>query len=131
MRYEYLTHTADAKFKAYGRNDSEKFENCAYAMFGIIVNPKEVKPVKEISIEVEAKNLRGLLYDFLDELLYYHDVEDFVLNKVLSIEVKDNNVKATVVGDSYKNYETHGHIKAITYNDFEYADDHVIMVMDL
>lgn len=131
MKYEYLTHTADAKFKAYGKTDVEKFENAALAMFGIIVDPSKVSCVKEYNIELEAKSLRGLLYDFLDELLYYHDTEDFVLSKIKEINIINNKLSVTVTGDSYKNYETIGHIKAITYNDFEYTDEYVIMVMDL
>ena len=116
-RYEYLEHTADAKFKAYGKSDEEKFENCALAMFGIIIEPEKVKEVKEYSIEIEAKSLRGLLYDFLDELLYYHETEDFVISKVKEIKIEDNKLKAKVIGDSWKNYDTYGHVKAITYSE--------------
>lgn len=130
-RYEYLSHTADAKFKAYGKTDEEKFENCALAMFGIITNPENVKETETHELELEAKTLRGLLYDFLDELLYLHETKDFVLSKVKEIKVENNKVIATVTGDSYKNYELSGHVKAITYSDFEYTDDYVMMVMDL
>ena len=102
-------------------------------MFNIIVKTDNVKDVEEREFEIQAKSLRGLLYDFLDELLYYHDVEDFVLSKIntISIDKEKLVLKVNVTGDSYKNYEMVGHVKAITYNDFEYTDEYVIMVMDL
>jgi SHS2 domain-containing protein len=134
-RYEYLSHTADAKFKAYGKTDEEKFENCALAMFGIITNPENVKETETHELELEAKSLRGLLYDFLDELLYLHETKDFVLSKVKEINIQKlegkYSIKVKVTGDTYKNYELSGHVKAITYNDFEYTEDYVMMVMDL
>ena len=34
-RFEVMEHTADAKFKAFGKNDEEKFTNAAVAMFNI------------------------------------------------------------------------------------------------
>ena len=37
-RFEYMEHTADAKFKAFGKTMNEKFENCAYGLFNIIVH---------------------------------------------------------------------------------------------
>ena len=65
-----MTHTADAKFKAYGKTDDEKFENCALAMFGIIVNPDNVKETEEhtIELEKEAEEL-GTVEETLNNLL--------------------------------------------------------------
>ena len=60
MRFEYLEHTADAKFKAFGRTLNEQFENCAYALFNIIVNTDDVKPITEHQISMKAKTIRGL-----------------------------------------------------------------------
>lgn len=132
-RFEYMEHTADAKFKAFGKSLDEKFSNCAYAMFNIIVDTNKVDEVDEHKIKLQAKSIRGLLYDFLDELLFLHETADFVISQIVSIKVneEDFSVEATITGDSYKNYETVGHVKAVTYNDFELADDYVIMVMDL
>ncbi|MBR9676328.1 archease [Candidatus Woesearchaeota archaeon] len=130
-RFEYLEHTADAKFKAYGKTDEERFENAALAMFNIVINTEKIREVEMHTLEIKAKNLRGLLYDFLDELLYLHDVEGFVLAKVKKVVIEENTLKATVTGDKYQGYEIRGHIKAVTYNDFEYTKNYVVMVMDL
>lgn len=135
INYEYLEHTADAKFKAYGKTDEIKFQNAALAMFNIITDTKKVKNNKEYNINLSANSLRGLIYDFLDELLFYHETEDFILKEIknLKIENKNNKHNLTCIaqGDNSKDYEFIGHIKAITYNDFEYTDDYVVMVMDL
>ena len=63
-RFENLSHTADAKFKAFGKNDEEKFTNAAIAMFNIILKTEEINEVKKHEITVSAKTIRGLLYDF-------------------------------------------------------------------
>ncbi len=40
--YEYLEHTADIKYLAYGKNLEEVFENAALAMFNVIIDTQQV-----------------------------------------------------------------------------------------
>jgi SHS2 domain-containing protein len=42
MDYEYLEHTADAQFIAYGQTLDEAFVNAARATFALIVDPGKV-----------------------------------------------------------------------------------------
>lgn len=118
MKYKYLKHTADAKFRAFGKNIDEVFSNSALAMFNILGETKEVKVTKTKKIKLKARNYEALLYDFLEELLFLLDTENFFLHKVKEIKIsKDFELGAVVVGDSYKNYDIKGDIKAVTYND--------------
>lgn len=130
-QFEYLEHMADKKFRAYGTNLEEQFTNAAYAMANILVDPKTVKPVKEFSFECTAKRTESLLYDFLEQFLILIDTESFMLAKIKKLEIKNNRLKATVLGDNYKNYEVPGDIKAITYNDMEITDKYVQVVVDI
>ena len=43
-QYEYLEHTAEAKFAAYGKTIEEAFSNAAIAMENIIVETEKIKP---------------------------------------------------------------------------------------
>jgi SHS2 domain-containing protein len=138
MKYEFLDHTADAKFRAYGSNLEEAFENAALATFSILLNPEKVKPIITKEIKITSAKKTSLLYDFIEELLFLLDTEGFLLNKVenLKINQEDNFVlTCKVYGDSFKNYSISGNVKSITYNDMliEEKEDNVMLqvVVDL
>ena len=48
-KYEYLEHTADIKFLAYGETVEEVFENAALAMFNVIIDTEKVSGETERS----------------------------------------------------------------------------------
>ncbi|MCK5474151.1 MAG: archease [Candidatus Aenigmarchaeota archaeon] len=121
-KFEYLEHTADAKFKSYGVRLDEAFSNAALAVFNIMVNTEKVEPKIKKEIKITGKNKETLLFDFIDELLFFLDSENFILHKVekLTITEKDGiyNLKATALGDEIdKKYNVAGIVKAITYNE--------------
>lgn len=117
VNYEFIEHTADIQFKAYGKTLEEAFSNCAYAMVESICKDK-IKENKKIKFEVKGKDLESLLYNFLEELLVLFDSEHFILSKVLRIKIDKENfsLNCEVVGDS-GDYEVYSHIKAVTYNE--------------
>jgi SHS2 domain-containing protein len=115
MKFEYLGHTADVKFRAYGKTVEDAFVNSAYAMTKSFCSSK-VKGVKKKKISVEGKDFESLLYNFLEELLFLFDSEHFILSRVLEIKIKDFKLECEVVGDS-GNYEIVSHIKSVTYNE--------------
>ncbi|NOR85814.1 hypothetical protein GQ473_06875 [archaeon] len=125
-KYEYFEHTADAKFKAYGKNLEDAFSNSALAVFDIMVNTNLVEPKIKKEIKITGKNKESLLFDFLDELLFFLDTENFVLHKVENMKITRKKgayeLKATILGDKInKKYEVSGIVKAITYNEMEIA----------
>ena len=119
MKFEYLDHTADAKFRAYGKTLEEAFINSAIATFSILINTDKVKPVITKDISITSGTAESLLYDFLEELLYLLDVEGFLLSRVEDMRIENNNLTCKVYGDSHKKYRISGNIKSITYNDME------------
>lgn len=118
--YEFLEHTADVKFRAYGASLREAFANAARALFASMVQIGEVSAVEERVVEVESNRLRSLLYDFLEEMVLLQDAEGFLLHDVREIELDERRlrVRAVLVGDIYRGqYELATQIKAITYSD--------------
>ncbi|HIH23721.1 TPA: archease [Candidatus Woesearchaeota archaeon] len=121
-RYEYLPHTADAKFVAHGKDLETMFANAAEAMVAIITDPAKVKPKREFPIEKHGRDLERLLSDFLGELLFLLDTEHFLPGKVRTISVKEEgdgtfSLTATVAGDAVQGYDVSCNVKAVTYND--------------
>ena len=116
--YEFLEHTADVKFRAYGKTLEETFQNAAYAMTDVITDHTKIKPVIEKTISVESENKEALLYDFLEQFLILLDSEGFILNKIEDIKIQDNKITAKIIGDNHpENYNIETHIKAVTYEE--------------
>ncbi len=132
QKYKFLEHTADAKFQAYGNNMGEAFSNAALAMFSVITDTKKIKKKIKKEIKVKGTDLKSLLYNFLEELLFLLDTNSFLLNKIEKISIKKMEGKyslnATVAGDKADNYETSGDIKAVTYNEMEIKENDKVMV---
>ena len=134
-RFEFLEHTADAKFRAYGRNLSEAFSNSVLALMQIITDVDKVVGEKRKRIEIEAKNEKALLYDFLEELVYLMDTEGFIVSKIEKLHVNERGFKwtlvATLYGDSADNYDIRTQVKAITYNDMLIAREPDFVVIQV
>src|SRR5665648_193287 len=74
-QYEFIEHTADAKFVAYGNDICDAFENAALAMFEVMLDTACVQPLQSYDIVLSADGLDGLLHDWLSELLFLFEVE--------------------------------------------------------
>lgn len=137
-KFKFLEHTADAKFQAYGRSLEEAFSNAALAMFSIITDTEKVKGNIKKDIECSSKDLKSLLYDFLEELVFLIDTKNFLLNNVKEMKIYKDEIyflRAVVEGDEAETYETSGDIKAVTYNEMEIKEEKdkamVQVVLDL
>lgn len=117
MRYEFLDHTADIKFKAYGSTLEELFKAIIYA-FRDSITSDELKPLIEKTIYIEAKDLNELVYNLLDELIYLFDTESLIPFDVKSITINNNSLEVTLWFDTTKGKEVNG-IKAVTFHELE------------
>jgi len=121
-KYEYLDHTADAKFLAYGKTLEEAFENAALAMFNVMINTNTISHGLSYDIDLVAEDIDGLLFDWLSEFLFLMDAENLIFGdfRVHSIEQKEGlfHLTATVYGEiidlSRHVFDTE--VKAATYN---------------
>ena len=116
-KFQFLEHTADMKFQAFGSSLEEAFENSALAMFNAMYDGK-VKAKEKRKIEVSGKDKESLLYNFLEELLFLMDSEGFFLSSCkVKINEKNLALKAELQGDDAKNYKISLDVKAVTYNE--------------
>ena len=100
-RYKLIEHTADTGLIAYGNSLAEAFGNAAYGMFSIIAELDRVRETKTRRFEVTGNDLEGLLFEWLNRLLYYFDV-DMLLFKRFEISIlPENRLKAICYGEKY------------------------------
>jgi SHS2 domain-containing protein len=82
MPYQYLEEVAiaDVAFRAWGTTLEETFIACAEATLNVMLEELDSLRLSELrTIELERDALDSLLFDFLQELIYYKDAELLLL----------------------------------------------------
>jgi len=118
-RFEEIEHTADLAIRAYGRDMRELFANAAQGMFALMVEPslEESACQREVSLEATPTkwDYEGLLVDWLNELIYLHEVEGETYSQFAIKTLSPTELKAHVIGGPTK-IKTRA-IKAATFHD--------------
>lgn len=121
-KYEFLDHTADVQIHTWGDDLREAFENAAIAMTAYITDISKVEIVKKESVHVDADDLHGLLYRFLDEILFLFNAEPYLLSKRVRILEFETDNRFSITAECYgETFSLDKHcqgteIKAITYS---------------
>jgi SHS2 domain-containing protein len=116
--HEFIEHTADLGFKAYGASVEELFVHAAEGFFDALISLKHVEEKEERVIEVEAEALDDLMVTWLAELLYLFDTEKLVFKRFEVNRLKDNQLEAMAWGEVLNpaRHEIKTGIKAVTYH---------------
>ncbi len=117
-RYRLIEHTADIGLVAYGRSLAEAFANAAYGMFAIIAELRGVKEVESRQVEVSEADPEALLFEWLNRLIYYFDVEMLLFKRFNIIKLENNLLTAVCYGEKYDPSRHHIKIgvKSATYH---------------
>ena len=127
--FEFLEHTADLKFRSYGKTLEVCFTNAAKALFSSILDLDSVAVESERGIELESDSLETLLHDFLSEILFLFETEDLVFKEfIVSIrEGEGYTLSAKLRGERFnpRNHAVTTEVKAVTYHELrvEKKDD--------
>ncbi len=122
MGYRYAEEgpTADLTVDAWGGSLGEAFSNAALAMFNAMTPLEGVREAETRAFDVEGDDLGALLFNFLDELLYLHEV-DLIVFSALDVEVDEENSRlhAECRGERFdlERHEQGIAIKAVTFHD--------------
>jgi protein archease len=116
--FRILEHTADVGFEAFGRSLKEAFENAARAMFHLIVEESSVEPKEEVFIEITGISPPNLLVNWLSELLYLHDAEQWLFRDFNLKTLDDHAARGYAWGEKFNRarHRTNLQIKAVTYH---------------
>jgi SHS2 domain-containing protein len=120
-RFEILDHTADVGLIVYGEDLKTLFENAGEAFFHLITDLRKVRQRVEKRIAIEGESLKRLMVDWLNELLYLHEVES-LLFKGFNIEsVGENGLTARVKGEPFQEgvHVIKTGVKAVTHHQIE------------
>jgi SHS2 domain-containing protein len=135
-KFKFLEHTKDIKFQAFGGSLGECFTNAGLALKEIICKGNVKGDVKKV-IKVKARDKESLLYDFLEEFLYFIDIGGFLVSRIENLKIVGlskirNKIKrydwvlsADVFGDSVKNYSVSKKVKGIINKDLFVRQDRI------
>ena len=120
-KFEFFDVTADIGFYAYGNNLNEAFENAGLALFNIISKTDNITSEDKVS----------LLYDFLEELLFLHEIEFMLFSefKVMIDKIDGGyHLNATIEGEEI-NWDKHyrgDEVKAITFHKMNIVEGNAV-----
>jgi SHS2 domain-containing protein len=127
MPYEFLEDiaTADIAFSAWGKDLEETFIAASDATVNVMVeNLDSIQPLEKREFQLKNEKLDMLLFDLLQELIYYKDSEKLML-RVHQIQIKKEEgqyvLKAIALGERLdpNRHATRADVKAVTLHRFQ------------
>ncbi len=116
--FRVLEHTADVGFEACGLSLEETFSNTAKALTALIVDLETIEPREAITLEVVGHDLASLLVDWLSEILYQFDAENWLLRDFQFLSFDSMRLRVRALGERFDpgRHRTKMLVKAITYH---------------
>ena len=126
-RYEFVPHTGEAKFRAYGGTLGEAFGNAAVALASLMYEPWQMDCAESREVSVSGGDLQRLLLGFLEEVLFLAETGAFLTAGFDSVEIVESaegySLAAGLRGtSSTEGVEFHGEVKAVTYSEMKVED---------
>jgi SHS2 domain-containing protein len=97
--YEYFDVAADVGIAAWGGDIAECLRQCALGVFNLIVPTAAVSPVELREVGARGTPLETLLVNWLNECLYVHELEGFVVADVGRLELTPTGVHGLLHGE--------------------------------
>ena len=103
---------------AYGKSLAEAFANAAYGLFSLIVEPNKVKEKESRKVTVQAQDAEGLLFNWINELIYIFEVERLLFKSFDITEFTGKSLEATCWGEKYdpSRHQLKTGVKSATYH---------------
>ncbi|HNZ10522.1 MAG TPA: archease [Smithellaceae bacterium] len=118
--YKYFNHTADIGVEITGRTRKVLFVNAAEALFDVMIENKAGRKAvnRQKKITVEGSDIADLLINFLRELLYLFNGEQFITVSCEITKFSNKKLQARLTGESFnsKKHLIKTEIKAVTYS---------------
>ncbi len=127
--FEYLEHTADIKFRAYGHTPEEMLTNAAAALFKSMVDPATVQVSETWKVKLEASDLEQLAYRWLNEIVFLFETESAVFASfaVSLQQTGDWKLEGEIGGEriDLKRHAFENEVKAVTLHQFQIKKNEV------
>ena len=132
MPYEFLDDiaTADIAFRAWAKDLEQTFVEASEAMMNVMVEELDaVEPREQRQFQLENEELDMLLFDFLQNLIYFKDAENLLLRaRKVKIAEQDGHfsLDAWAAGESINptRHRLRVDVKAVTLHQFRLERRH-------
>ncbi len=121
LPYEEISHTADVALRVHGRTLESLFVNAARGMFALMTDSSQIATESEFSIEVDAPDHESLLVNWLNELLFQHEMSEQMFCDFDVSITSEGHLRGTVRGGT-AHAEIRKHIKAVTFHDLRIVE---------
>ncbi len=131
MSFEELPHTADIKIRAHAPTLDQLFTEACRALMQVMYGT-DIKGGIIRKIELDSPDRESLLLDFLSELLFITDAENFVIAHS-NVQITGNHLHATLEGEPFDPTRHHGgtEVKGISYSGMSIHEDTRGFVLDV
>lgn len=116
--FRILEHTADVGFEAYGETLPQVFANAACALTHLRVDLDSIAAKEPVSLAVRGPDLPGMLVNWLSEILYFEDAEDWLFSGFDFPEFNKSSLRAVAHGERFDpaRHRLKTLVKAVTYH---------------
>ena len=124
-QYKFFDHTADIGVEISGRTKKKLFANAANVLFDVLIENIENKNKtsegmlkRQKTLKVNGADVKDLLINFLREILYLFNGEEWVVIDCEIIDCDNKKLLARLTGEPYnkKQHSIKTEIKAVTYS---------------
>ena len=127
MSYKFLDHATDAIIEVTAKDLKEAFAVAADAEINLTLDQDKVEEKGEIKFSAKGKDLRYLLFSWLEEIPFLLITEGFAIKR-LEFDIEENEeykINATAYGEplDVKKHNFKVEIKAPTFYDMEIRQD--------
>jgi SHS2 domain-containing protein len=133
--FKLIEHTADTGLEACGGTLAEAYANAACGMFSIIAGLEDVEERVSRRVEVDSDEAESLLFEWLNSLLYYFDVETLLFKRFDITEFSEKHLVAECHGEAYdpSRHRLKTGVKSATYHQLEVdrAKNRVQVIFDV
>ena len=130
MSYNFLDHATDAIIEIRAKDLKEAFTVTANAIINITLDQEKVEEMSQKEIVAKGKDLRYLLFSWLEEIVFVLITEGFAIRRVdLDIsEDDDYTINAIAYGEplDFSKHNFKVEIKAPTFYDMEIRENNEV-----
>jgi SHS2 domain-containing protein len=97
--WAYFEVEADVGVEAWGPTLERCLRQCALGVFNLMVPLEAVEPAEQREVAAQGATTEALVVNWVNELLYLHDVEEFAVRDVAVPRVEQGRLHAHLVGE--------------------------------
>ena len=114
-RWQEIEHTADLALHLWATDLPDLFATAAQGMLALFVEADDAATVETVDLTLTALDVETLLIDWLNELLYFVEVQGIAFTAFEFAALTPTALTATLRGGPVRAYT--GYVKAATFHD--------------